>query len=277
MSTIPTPTSQSSQAGEPPCPSMSDLRGDGLPVRFVDATRRLFWSLEGDFLSAISVMKTALTPDSLEPLFQPDPSGGSSGTWHEICQLALTTPKVSSVRALVYRLQQYHEEWMGWHREHPWAEYITYGEMSDTDRPFASEMHEDGSWEEDSDTEWLVSCCGEERPINKNVKLEVKPAEGCQFVTILDFVSAVHSWLLSLREDILMAKRVARGYPSVFATEFMVQVDADGTIQVMDRENWIKARSGAPQNKYIPEAMLERMRKARELREREARGRFKGP
>lgn len=194
MSTIPTSASQS-QPGELPYPSMSDLRGDGLPVRFVDATRRLFWPLEGDFPSAISVMKTALTPDSLEPLFQPDSqlspdsSGGNNGTWHEICHLALTAPKVSSVQASVYRLQQYHEEWMGWHKEHPWAKYTTYGEMSDTDRPFASEMHEDGSWEEDSDTEWLVSCCGEERPVNKNVKLEVKPAEGCQFVTIFDFVS----------------------------------------------------------------------------------------
>ncbi|KAH9222173.1 hypothetical protein DL95DRAFT_421032 [Leptodontidium sp. 2 PMI_412] len=220
MSTIPTSTSPSSQAGEPPYPSMRDIQGDGLPVRFVDATR---------------LMKTALTPDSLEPLFQPDPSGGSSGTWHEICQLALTEPKVSSVRAS--------------HREHPWAEHVTYGEMSDADRPFASEMHED------------------ERPVNKDVKLEVKPAEGCQFVTIRDFVSAVHPWLLSLRKDILMAKRVTLGYPSVFATEFMVEVNVGGTIRIIDRENWIKARSGAPQNKYLPEAMLERIRKARELRE----------
>ncbi|KAK0112523.1 hypothetical protein ONS96_001759 [Cadophora gregata f. sp. sojae] len=191
MSTITTPVSpsQPSQAGESPYPSMRDLQGDGLPVRFVDATRRLFWSFEGDFPSAISVMKTSMTPDSLEPLFQPDPSGGSSGTWHEICQLALTEPKVSSVRASVNDLEHYHGDWMGWHREHPWAEFTTYGEMSDEDRPFAPEMHEDGSWEEDSDTEWLVSCCGEERPINRDVKLEVKPAEGCQFVTIRDFVS----------------------------------------------------------------------------------------
>lgn len=186
---VPASTSQSSQAGEPPYPSISDLRGDGLRIRFVDATRRLFWSLEGDFPSAISVMKTARTPDSLEPLFQPDPSGGSSGTWHEICQLALTEPKVSSVRASVYHLQQWAEDWMGWHREHPHAEYVTYGEMSDKDRPFAPYMHEDGSWEEDSDTEWLVSCCGEERPVNKDVKLEVKPAAGCYFVTVLDFVT----------------------------------------------------------------------------------------
>ncbi|KAH6721169.1 hypothetical protein BKA61DRAFT_627674 [Leptodontidium sp. MPI-SDFR-AT-0119] len=209
MSTIPTSTSPSSQAGEPPYPSMRDVQGDGLP------------SLEGDFPSAISVMKTALTPDSLEPLFQPDPSGGSSGTWHEICQLALTEPKVSSVRAS----------------------------------------------EEDSDTEWLVSCCREERPVNKDVKLGVRPAEGCQFVTIRDFVSAVHPWLLSLREDILMAKRVTLGYLSVFATEFIVEVNVGGTIRIMDRENWIKARSGAPQNKYLPATMLERIRKAREVRE----------
>lgn len=168
---------------------MRDLQGDGIPVRFVDATRRIFWSFEGDFPSAVSVMKTALTPESLEPLFQPDPSEGSSGTWHEICQHALTEPKVSSVRASVYHLEQYHEDWMGWHREHPWAEYVTHGEMSDADRPFASAMREDGSWEEDSDTEWMVACCGEERPLNKDVKLEIKPAEGCQYVTIRDYVS----------------------------------------------------------------------------------------
>tara|TARA_R110002060_G_scaffold53778_1_gene64428 strand:+ start:1272 stop:1532 length:261 start_codon:yes stop_codon:yes gene_type:complete len=77
---------------------------------------------------------------------------------------------------------------------------------------------------------------------------------------------AVHPWLLSLREDIMIAKRVTLGYPSEFATELMVEVNAGGTIRIMDRVNLIKARSGAPQNKYLPAAMLERIRKARELR-----------
>lgn len=43
--------------------------------------------------------------------------------------------------------------------------------------------------EKDSDTEWMVACCGEERPLNKDMKLEIKPAEGCQYVTIRDYVS----------------------------------------------------------------------------------------
>jgi len=188
-------TPQPPQMDEPPYPSFTDLQGDRIPVTFSDATKRLFWPIDGEFPAAISVMKTSSTPDSLEPLFQPDPAG-DSGTWHEISQLPFTEPKVSSVPVSVYDLVHWESSWMEQHREHVGNEFITYGEMNDEDRPYAQEMDEDGNYEADSDTEYLVACCGENRPLQKDVKLVVQPSLGNPFVTVRDYVSGKSSlWI----------------------------------------------------------------------------------
>lgn len=79
------------------------------------------------------------------------------------------------------------------HREHVGNEFITYGEMNDEDRPYAQEMDEDGNYEADSDTEYLVACCGENRPLQKDVKLVVQPSLGNSFVTVRDYVSGKSS------------------------------------------------------------------------------------
>jgi hypothetical protein len=184
-------TSQSSQPDEPHNPSYRELRSDLFPVSFSEAALRLFWPLDGVFPTAISVMKTLRSPDSLEPYFQPDAggSGSGSGTWHEISQLPLTEPKVSSVEASVSDLDHWEQMWLEQHREHSDAEYVTYGDLSDDDRPYPSEMKEEGGWESDSDTEFLVRCCGEDRPLRKAAKLVITPAAGNHFVTVQNYVS----------------------------------------------------------------------------------------
>lgn len=83
---------------------------------------------------------------------------------------------------------------MAWHGEHVGGEfepqYVTYGDLSDEDRPYANEAKEDGSWEEDEDKEFLVRCCGEERPLGKRgMKLVVTPSMGNHFVTVDDYAS----------------------------------------------------------------------------------------
>jgi hypothetical protein len=183
-------TPQSSQPDEP-YPTLRELRSDSLPVRFSPAAQRLFWPLDGVFPTSISVMKTPHSPDSLDPYFQPDTEGSGSGTWHEISQLPLTEPKVSSVEASVYDLEHWEEVWLEQHREHTAgdAQYVTYGDLSDDDRPYASEIKEDGGWESDSDAEFLVRCCGKDRPVRKAAKLVVKHSAGNQFVTVDDYVS----------------------------------------------------------------------------------------
>lgn len=142
-------------------------------------------------------MKMPRSANDLKPYFQQPPSGG--GIWHEIAQVPLTEPKVSSVEVSVYDLEQWESHWVAWHGHHEGEpanpEYVTCGELSDDDRPYAKEQKEDGSWEEDSDTEFLVRCCGQDRPLRKRGrKLMITPATGCHFVTVHDYVSGESSF-----------------------------------------------------------------------------------
>lgn len=181
----------------PPYRSFKDLRGDPtVAVALSSAAKRLFWPLDGVFPSALSVMKTHRNADDLEPYFQQTLEGG---IWHEIAQQPLTEPKVSSVEASIYDLEQWEFNWVAWHGHHEGQpakpEYITYGDLSDEVRPYATEPKEDGSWEEDSDTEFLVRCCGQDRPLRKRgQKLLVSPAAGGHFVTVHDYVSGESSF-----------------------------------------------------------------------------------
>lgn len=180
----------------PPYHSFKELRNDpNVAVVFSPAAKRLFWPLDGVFPTALSVMKTPHSADYLEPYFQQTPGGG---IWHETAQLPLTDPKVSSVEASVYDLEQWESHWVAWHGHHEGEpanpEYVTYGDLSDEDRPYAKEPKEDGSWEEDSDTEFLVRCCGQDRPLRKRGrKLAVTPAAGRDFVTVNDYISGESS------------------------------------------------------------------------------------
>lgn len=181
----------------PPYRSFKELRADPTTaVVFSPAARRLFWPLDGVFPTALSVMKTPRSADDLEPYFQQTLGGGS--VWHEIAQLPLTEPKVSSVEVSVYDLEQWEFHWVAWHGHHEGEpanpEYVTYGDLSDEDRPYAAEAKEDGSWEEDDDTEFLIRCCGQDRPLGKRGQtLVVTPAAGGDFVTVHDYVSGESS------------------------------------------------------------------------------------
>lgn len=182
--------------GGPPYRSFKELRGDPtVAVVFSPAAKRLFWPLDGVFPTALSVMKTPRSANDLEPYFQQAPG---NGIWHEIAQLPLTEPKASSVEVSVSDLEQWESDWVAWHGHHEGEpanpEYVTYGELGDEDRPYAKEPKEDGSWEEDSDTEFLIRCCGQDRPLRtRGQKLVVTPAAGDHFVTVNDYVSGESS------------------------------------------------------------------------------------
>ncbi|KAK1590376.1 uncharacterized protein LY79DRAFT_555156 [Colletotrichum navitas] len=248
--------------------SFEELRGDPtIAVVFSAAAKRLFWPLDGVFPTALSVMKTPRSANDLEPYFQQTLAGG---IWHEIAQLPLTQPKVSLVEASVYDLEQWEFNWVAWHTHHEGEpanpEYVTYGDLSDKDRPYAAEPKEDGSWEEDSDTEFLVRCCGQDRPLRKRgQKLVVTPAAGGHFVTIHDYVSAVHPWLMALRPEILLAKTVAQPEPYPGAAEMAWMVDQGPEHKVEAKQSWIQAHGGGPQ-RPIPAstaAILARIRASR--------------
>jgi hypothetical protein len=179
-------TSQSSQTDEPPHQAYKDLRGNHMPVHLSPNTQRIFWPFDGVFPTSISIMNTPNSTDSLEPYFQQDAGGSSSGTWHVVSQSPLTEPKVSSITVSVYDLDHWEQDWLERHREHvePSRQYET---LDDGDARMR--MTEDG-WEMDSDQEYLLICCNQERPTGKAVKLVVKPSAGNEFVTIHDYLSS---------------------------------------------------------------------------------------
>lgn len=146
MATFSQPAGPSDEG--PPYRSFKELRGDPtVAVVFSPAAQRLFWPLDGVFPTALSVMKTSCSANDLEPYFQQTLGGG---IWHEIVQPPLTEPKVSSVEASVYDLEQWEFNWMAWHGHHEGADpvYVTYGDLGDEDRPYAAEPKKDGGWEE---------------------------------------------------------------------------------------------------------------------------------
>ncbi|KZZ92598.1 LysM domain containing protein [Moelleriella libera RCEF 2490] len=185
-------------------PSFEELRSHRQRVVFSEDFKRLYWPLKGTFPIALAVMKTMRGAlEDMEPLQRKD------GSWHEISSLPLTEPKVSSIKASIPMLNQYEPDWVRWHEDHEATEYVAYGDLDDDTRPFG-EQQEDSTWEADSDTEYLARCCGQDRPVHKQgLALQVKPAEGKEFVTIRDYVFMVHPWIMSLREDIIQAMIVA--------------------------------------------------------------------
>ncbi|EGX93125.1 hypothetical protein CCM_04497 [Cordyceps militaris CM01] len=166
-------------------PSFEELRSERQRIVFSNHFKRLCWPLRGTFPTALSVMATARGAlDEMEPLQRQD------GSWHEIATLSLTEPKVSSVNASVFILNQYEADWVVMHEYHETAEYVTYGDLDDETRPFG-EQQEDGTWEADADTEYLARCCGQDRPVRKkDLKVQVK-ATSNKFLTIQDYVSGV--------------------------------------------------------------------------------------
>lgn len=189
--------SQTSPSDEPPYRTYKQLRIDEVRVEFISAVKRLFWPLEGVFPNAISVMKTAYTPDDIEPFFRPGAEGPGGGTWHDIALLPLTEPKLSSIDVFLAEFEEWEYDWVEWHAWHAGsdsnAEFVTYGDLDDDVRPYATDAKEDGSWEEDSDTEFLLRCCGVDRPVRRRgIKLTVTPAaDGDGFVTVRDYISGM--------------------------------------------------------------------------------------
>lgn len=193
----------------PHYPSYEEIRSDlSLVQPTINGAQRLIWPLNGP-LSSISIMKERGNWDSPEPYFQQTSDG--SGTWHAVSTMPLSEPKVSSITVSVYDLDLWEDYWLEVHEQHssPGGEgepSARYGRLPDLGLEDEERGEEEEGEEEDSNMQ-LLMCCDEIRPHGKDVKLVVKPAtRGEGFVTVHDYVSALHPWLMNMREDIVKAK-----------------------------------------------------------------------
>lgn len=64
-------------------------------------------------------------------------------------------------------------------------------------------------------------------------------------------VSAVHPWLMSLREDTLTAKRVGLYYPPSSPTELMVTT-LPTMLMIADKRSWILRMRGSSTVRTVP-------------------------
>ncbi|KFZ08767.1 hypothetical protein V501_05828 [Pseudogymnoascus sp. VKM F-4519 (FW-2642)] len=233
-------TSHSSPPNEahlPPYPSYEALRAkQERPQLTLDAIQRIFWPLDGPLFTFISVMKDAESPDSLEPYFKQTSDG--VGVWHLVSQMPLTEPKVSSITVSVDDLNVWEDYWVEGHEEHSspggsGEPSARYGELPDLG---SEDEGEEGS------NDHLLICCDEVRPRGKAAKLVVKPAAGENgFITVHDYVSAVHPWLASIQEDILNSMGMFQ-QPVPLAAEPMVNYNALDRLMMENKPDWIQEK-----------------------------------
>ena len=108
---------------QPPYPSWEDLcamhnnapaftieqaRSQPPPPRFAAHTHRLLWHLRDEFPACTSVAYVEGIEEGAEPFYK---AAGDGGTWHEISDLPMTTPKVSAIDASSYDLEQLESDW----------------------------------------------------------------------------------------------------------------------------------------------------------------------
>ncbi|RFU75895.1 hypothetical protein TARUN_6357 [Trichoderma arundinaceum] len=183
----------------------------------------LFWSLQDSLKTSIFVMRNKKSPDPpLEPYFR---QTLDAANWHPLSQEPMTRPPVSSITVDVYELENWLDEWLEVH-----AECIDEGRiLADAEEGQIKEL-------EDEERE-LLRCCGTERPPNSEPI--VVPASGKPYVTIHDYVTAVHPWLMNKRNDILWAMNVWDCAPLPAETKLMVNCNGPASLMIDKEETWI--------------------------------------
>jgi hypothetical protein len=222
------------EADSPPAqyPTFAELRSrDVMPYPTLDAIR-LVWSFSGSLETAFSVTASAYNTDVLEPYFQPTAGGGS---WHAISQSPLTKPPVSAVVVSVDDLEIWESDWMDFHRNHSDRDFhsesedLHYGDLPDYDP------------EKDEHPPHLLVCCGTDRPRHKAGGVLVTPsASGPGFVTIHDYITTVHPWLMRNRDDILDAMDRWEDGPDPEHVDLMVDFGWADWLMIEEKSEWVR-------------------------------------
>ncbi|KAK1563974.1 uncharacterized protein LY79DRAFT_645124 [Colletotrichum navitas] len=133
-----------------------------------DSSRRLYWTLNGPLENSIQVAPNRYYEpgDVMEPYFRPgDAVAGISPSWHPVSQESLMEPPVTAITVRIECMDALEDVWVELNRDY-------------------TDINTDP-----------------QQPRAKDVQLEVTTSG--EFLTIHDYVSAVHPWLIGLRERII--------------------------------------------------------------------------
>jgi len=207
------------------------------PIYCNPKIRGMRWTLNGPLETAIMVARGwDFDPDEVaEPYYQGLENG--KPVWHPIAKTAITKPKVSSLQLCVEPLDLWDYNWMEVHEGHTDFDEIydpanvLYGRLPDVAKAKAGGIDDDRQ---------LLICCGLKRPWERGTELLVK-ATGA-FVTVHDFVSAVHLYLMARRDDILDSMNLDWGRtrkPFLPETRLMVEWNGSKGLDVTDEAEWM--------------------------------------
>ncbi|KAJ8133134.1 hypothetical protein O1611_g495 [Lasiodiplodia mahajangana] len=190
-------------SGQARLPSYEELRRAGPPLpNHTPEADRIFWTLNGPLHSAVWIVSHGL----LKPYAQG--TDESNLTWHPISQCPLTEPKISSITVTVDTIDSWEDDWLDIHRRHTdppdpkfndpdSGEGWRYGPLPDYD------SDRDGVPPFEHRPVHLLECCGTPRPRGKTSTIVVKASPGNEFITIHDYLSTIHPFLLASRADLL--------------------------------------------------------------------------
>ncbi|KAK5659395.1 hypothetical protein OQA88_1488 [Cercophora sp. LCS_1] len=213
-------------------------------VKVSEGARRIRWALNGPLESAITIGRDYfLDPDEVPESYCRGSLGSSEDSlyeaWHPLSKSPLSEPKISSLQLTVHALHDWDTNWMENHDQHtdPDGTYdpadVLYGPLPDADK-----------YEKEDAENHLLICCGLKRPRGKKVQLKVEAGtEG--FVTIRDFASVVHRYLMGRRAEIIEAMNEdpgRAGKPFSSGTRLMVGWNAPNYVDVHGEDEWRRWR-----------------------------------
>ncbi|KAH6619421.1 hypothetical protein B0J18DRAFT_492232 [Chaetomium sp. MPI-SDFR-AT-0129] len=239
------------QVQQPPYPTYAAIseakrvikpNRSGLPL--------LYWPLNADTPATLKASGLAVMamgpkhpdPDVLTPYWD-----ASAGTWHPVSKQPISEPKVSEILVQMRDVMEWERTWKELHWEC----------QLDDNRLEYYEQQGDG----------LCHGCGVPKPawVTGDVSILVKgtggggegegeggEGGGC-FVTVHDYVSTVHPWMVGRRGDILgaLGTSTGRNGPLAQETELMVRDRIMDWLSLEKREEWVRHTKKQPPPGWI--------------------------
>ncbi|KAH6866114.1 hypothetical protein B0T10DRAFT_554158 [Thelonectria olida] len=186
-------------------------------MQISEAAKRLFWTLQGPLESSIFVLEDVNNPlGPREPYCR---QASAETSWHPISQEPLTQSRETSLSVRISPLDTWKLDWFESH------------EHADPDDPSCVYELVNGHMS-------LVQCCGEDKPTNLApfaVKVSDKP-----YLSIHDFITAVHPVLMGLRQDLLAALGIPDGRPLPEEIRLMVDCSLGDWLRIKQEDEWTR-------------------------------------
>ncbi|GAM91154.1 hypothetical protein ANO11243_092010 [Dothideomycetidae sp. 11243] len=160
------------------------------------------WRLFGPLSDCVEIAQDARDPSSISRPFS---------TTDPIASLPATEPPVSSVMVKVDDLEEGPGLFLDLHYGHADASEEWTRAPLPTDEDIKQAMLRLFKWGDDDRGNVLTRCCGVRRPCD-GPKLTVT-ATNHPFVTVADYVTTLHPWLQSLKDDILYSRGILDDQP----------------------------------------------------------------